>query len=335
MGLELSIVVPCYNSAATLGAQFEALARQRVRGEWEIVVVDDGSTDDTVAVIDQWRSRLPLVLVSNPTGPSSPARARNLGVQSSRGEFVLFCDADDVVGVGWAEAMQHALEEHDFVSARIEEDRLNDAAALYARGRHPEGLLYWPGGAFLPYAGSGTLGVRRALHDAVHGFDESFDHRGEDLDYCWRIQEHASIVIQQVPDAILHYRYRSGYRAILRQARFYGACEVYTYAKWSPHLPIPPHQWRSGLWAWLRVLADVRFVRDRSAFGRWIWQVGHLTGHAEASARTGVLVLVVSSTLSRRPFSTRFPRRRITASHAKHADDRVFTERRDSQPPSS
>ena len=130
-----SVVVPARNAAATIGDQLEALARQKVRGDWEIVVVDDGSTDGTRQVIDGFTGRLPIVVVPLPKGPSSAGRARNAGVEAARGEVILFCDADDIVDDGWFEAMQDALDDHDFVAARWDEQKLNDADAFAAAGR--------------------------------------------------------------------------------------------------------------------------------------------------------------------------------------------------------
>ena len=165
----------------------------------------------------------------------------------------------------------------------------------------PDGPITWWDGSFLPYTAGCVLGVRRRVHDAVGGFDESFVRLGEDFDYCWRVQLETGEVLHPVPDAIVHYRFHAGLRRMFRQARNYGASNVYVYAKWRERLTIPSNQWRAGLWAWVHVLADLRRVRSRGRFGRWVWELGNLAGYAEASARLRVLVVCPNPELARPP----------------------------------
>ena len=140
---------------------------------------------------------------------------------------------------------------------RWNEERLNGPTEIAAYGKLPPGLIYYSD-SFLPLAASGTLAVRRSLHEAVGGFDESFVRGGEDEDYCWRIQQLTGGSLQLVPDAILHYRYRTDLRAMFLQARDFGAAEVYAYVKWREYLEPLPRQWPGALWAWLRVLSARR-----------------------------------------------------------------------------
>jgi glycosyltransferase involved in cell wall biosynthesis len=59
----LSVVIPCYNSAATIGDQLTALAAQRTRYSWEVLIADNGSRDDTVAVVKRFRDRIPALRI--------------------------------------------------------------------------------------------------------------------------------------------------------------------------------------------------------------------------------------------------------------------------------
>jgi glycosyltransferase involved in cell wall biosynthesis len=297
----LSVVIPCRNAAETLGEQLEALTRQSFRASWEVVVVDDGSTDGTRAVASSFGERLALVVVDAGDGHHSPARARNVGVRAAHGERILFCDADDVVDDGWGSALERALDEHGFVCARRDLQRLNSALVIESNRDVPDGPIRWWGDEFLEYTAGCVLGVRRGVHEAIGGFDESFRGLGEDFDYCWRVQLETGESLFLVPEAVVHYRLRVGLRPAFRQARNYGAANVSVYAKWRDDLSVPASQWRAGFWAWVHVLADLRRVRTRGRFGRWVWELGLLVGYAEASRRMGVLLLCPSPELARPP----------------------------------
>jgi len=90
----VSIVIPTYNGANHLPRALDSVVAQTFQ-DWEIVVVDDGSTDATPAVAARYRSRLGarLIYLHQPNGGSSSAR--NLGIDRCRGRFVAFLDADD------------------------------------------------------------------------------------------------------------------------------------------------------------------------------------------------------------------------------------------------
>jgi GT2 family glycosyltransferase len=143
--------------------------------------------------------------------------------------------------------------------------------------------------------------VRRGVHEAIGGFDESFLGLGEDFDYCWRVQLETGESLFAVPEAVVHYRLRVGLGPAFRQARNYGAANVSVYAKWRDDLSVPASQWKAGFWAWVHVLADLRRARTRGRFGRWVWELGLLVGYAEASWRRGVLLLCPSPELARPP----------------------------------
>ena len=88
------MVVPAYRCADQLRASLPALrANNWPRDDWELIVVDDGSTDDTTAVATALADRVVRV----PDGPRGPGFARNLGANEARGDILLFVDADVVV----------------------------------------------------------------------------------------------------------------------------------------------------------------------------------------------------------------------------------------------
>ncbi|MFM9059145.1 MAG: glycosyltransferase [Planctomycetaceae bacterium] len=91
---ELSVVIPTRDRAALLDESLASLAAQTATGRFEVVVVSDGSTDETSAVCDRWVARLPLTVVESPA--AGIAVAKNLGLDVTAAPLVLFFDDDDI-----------------------------------------------------------------------------------------------------------------------------------------------------------------------------------------------------------------------------------------------
>jgi glycosyltransferase involved in cell wall biosynthesis len=91
----ISVVLPTYNRAQFLDDAFESLCRQTC-GDWELIVVDDGSTDDTAAVVERWRPRLGHRFAYVRQDNRGAYGARNSGLDRAGGDFVAFFDSDDL-----------------------------------------------------------------------------------------------------------------------------------------------------------------------------------------------------------------------------------------------
>ncbi len=88
----LSVVIPTYNRAKTLPRVLASIARQTVLPN-EVIVVDDGSTDDTLEVLEGWKSSLPLKIIHQENLGASAAR--NAGIRAAAGDVIAFIDSDD------------------------------------------------------------------------------------------------------------------------------------------------------------------------------------------------------------------------------------------------
>lgn len=92
---EISVIVPCYNLADYLPEALDSIATQTFQ-DWECIIVNDGSTDSTGEVAARYAASDPrFKFVETPNG--GVIKARNLGVKSSTGKYLLFLDADDIL----------------------------------------------------------------------------------------------------------------------------------------------------------------------------------------------------------------------------------------------
>lgn len=89
-----SVVIPTYQIGKKIIPTLDSLVQQTYKN-FEVIISDDGSTDDTVAVVKSYSHLFPLTILQNPNW-GGPARPRNLGIHAAKGEFIAFLDHDDI-----------------------------------------------------------------------------------------------------------------------------------------------------------------------------------------------------------------------------------------------
>ncbi len=200
----VSVIIPAYNAERYLGAALASVQGQTI-AEWEVVVVDDGSTDGTALVAEGYLTDLRFRLVRQANG--GPSAARNAGLAEAAGDYAALLDADDVWRPGYLAQMLKALQAApDAPAAACGWQYLDshgqplpqqvvishDAAARLGE------TLAWEN----PLIPSGLV-VRMAAARACGEFDCAL--RGvEDWDYVWRLARQGTFA--WVPEALVLYR---------------------------------------------------------------------------------------------------------------------------------
>ncbi|WP_411122411.1 glycosyltransferase family 2 protein [Streptomyces sp. x-19] len=210
--VDVSVIIPAYNARATLEACLLSLTHQRPQGNgsFEVLVIDDGSTDGTGPMVDSFASRLDLRYVHEPRTPASGrARARNIGLALATGSLVVTLDADQVVGPdflaehvrahGTADDLlvvgrRHQLGEGTFDLACLARGFSLGALPEVVRGDEREPVFAALGGELSDlrtawhYLWTCNASVRRDRLAAVGGFDEEFHGWGlEDAELGYRL----------------------------------------------------------------------------------------------------------------------------------------------------
>lgn len=281
------MVCACLNSASTLAVQLDSLATQDFDRPWEVIVVDDGSTDGTPTLARSYADRLPdlRVLLSDPPHHSQAA-ALNSGARAARGRSILMLDGDDEVAPGYLRAMAAALDEHEVVGARLDDKALNPAWARVRTPMQVHELTIL--NDYLPVVVGAALGIRRDVLLEVGGFDESGGPLN-DMDLSWRLQ-HAGYRPVLVPDAVLRYRYRTGLRETVRQKRNGAIGDVYLARTYRAH-GAPRRGVRTTLGGWRQVLTAILTVHDRRSAMLAADLLGGALGRIQGSWRYRYLYL--------------------------------------------
>jgi len=222
----VSVIIPVFNGAATIGQQLAALDTQIDAPPFEVIVVDNASTDDTAAIVRATvLHRAPLRLVSATERGAS--FARNVGAAHARSELLMFCDADDVVSAHW---IDHGY--RNFAATRLWSGWVVPAAAaLFDAGveavrdvlderdgapwHAPQPRTDTP----FPMLQGGNFGITRSLFLELGGFDQSLPSSFEDLDLGYRARRRG-IEVAFAKDTRLAYRLRAqGAEIAVRQVR--------------------------------------------------------------------------------------------------------------------
>jgi glycosyltransferase involved in cell wall biosynthesis len=218
----ISVVIPAYNAAATLPEQLQALATQQYEDDWEVVIVDNGSTDGTADLARRYCQRFKAWTVIDGGPQRGHSAPRNAGANAARGDLLAFCDADDVVAPGWLQAMADAACHYDLVGGLLDAGPLNDdQTRSWHRAWPRDRLRSW----LLPYAVSANIAIWADVLRDLDGWSAGYEAGGEDVELSWRAQL-AGYRLGFAPDAVVYYRYRSGVWQTARQSYGIGVhCE--------------------------------------------------------------------------------------------------------------
>lgn len=194
-----SIVIPLYNDADTIRSCLDALLKQSILSRLEIIVVDDGSTDDGPALVTQY----PVVLIRQPN--AGPAAARNTGARAARGEILLFLDADCVATPRWAEQMLAAFETNQIVAAMGGiESATHELLPQLIQTEIEERYTRLSHSPFIDFFASVAVAIRRQMFLDVGGFREDFRY-SEDCELAYRIHQQGGKMVFVQADRVLHH----------------------------------------------------------------------------------------------------------------------------------
>jgi GT2 family glycosyltransferase len=217
---QVSVVVPAYNAEASLGACLESLARVDYPG-YEVIVVDDGSTDRTAKIA----RTAGVKLLSQPHQGLSAAR--NAGLAAARGEIVAFIDADAAADRDWLYHLVETMRRRGAAAASGPNfppvpASLIGAAIAAAPGQPRE--VRASDDCLAQLCGC-NMAVDKAAAESLGGFDPLFTAAGDDVDFSWRLLKTGAIIAHAAGAVVVHDR-RGSVLAYLAQQSGYGAGEA-------------------------------------------------------------------------------------------------------------
>ena len=259
----ISVVVCTYNGARTIRDCFEGL-RRLAYPDYEVIVVDDGSTDETAAIARQYDCR--LIRTEN----RGLASARNTGLNAATGEIVAYLDDDAYPDPHWLTylAARFLSTSHAAVGGPNLAPP-GDGPIAECVARAPGGpvhvLLTDSEAEHIPGC---NMAFRKACLEAIGGFDPQFRSAGDDVDACWRLQESGSTLGFSAAAMVWHHR-RNSVRTYWKQQIGYGRAEAMLERKWPEKYNGPGHvRWSGRIYGSVLTCA-LRWRRARVYHGVW------------------------------------------------------------------
>lgn len=223
--MKLSVIIACYNAEKTLGEQLDALCSQKWDLPWEVILVNNRCTDNSIQIAKTYQQKLQNFRILDALERQGQPYALNAGIMAAKGESFILCDADDVAGKDYVKILGSALQVHDFVASSIDMKKLNPFWGHLKDFSHQNTEL--PKLRFYPYVchgGGCSLGFTRNVVDRIGFFSEDFPYL-HDTDFCIRAQL-AGYNLKFVPEAVTHYRLRDSYKGIFKQRKGWNSYRV-------------------------------------------------------------------------------------------------------------
>ena len=215
--IEVSVIVPFFNAAWCIEDQLRALSKQDFTGLWEIILVNNNSTDASLEIIEKLRSEIKIPLrVELASEKQGAAYAYNKGVEYSNAKYLAFCDADDRVNQSWLTNLYQAHKEGAFVSG---------SCKVWAGQKKESKAPLWNSASTAhlcgpPVALSGNLFLSREDWNKNGGFNDAFL-TAEDCEFSWRFILNGGTIIP-CETAYIEYRQRPTIKKTIKQYVRYG-----------------------------------------------------------------------------------------------------------------
>ena len=231
-----SIIIPSYNRQDEIKELLDSLEHQDLsKNEFEIIIADDGSTDGTEQLVNDYKQKSSLCILLLKQDHQGPGAARNLGMENASGQIFIFVDSDCTAPANWLVKIKKTFEKDPTTEAfGGPDDAGKDFTPLLKAINYSMTSFLSTGGIrggkkrrlskFYPR--SFNMGLRRELYNKIGGFG-SLRH-GQDIEFSNRIIKSGARVVY-IPDAVVYHKRRTSLRKFFRQVYNWGVARINLY----------------------------------------------------------------------------------------------------------
>ena len=225
--MRFSILIPVYNRPQEVDELLESLCHQTTK-DFEVIVVEDGSTEKCDKVCEKYADRLPIHYYFKPN--SGPGPSRNYGAEHSQGEWLIILDSDVIVPEDYLENIEKELDREP-CDAFGGPDRAHPSFTPIQKAINYSMTSFFTTGGIRGgkkkmdkfYPRSFNLGIKKSVFEALGGFAPM--RYGEDIDLSTRIFQ-GSYSCRLFPEAFVYHKRRVKFSAFFRQVKHSGEARV-------------------------------------------------------------------------------------------------------------
>lgn len=231
--MKISFIVPVYNRPGETEELLESMTQQSVSGEFEVIIVEDGSSEKSEDIVNRYADKLEIKYFFKDN--SGPGPSRNYGCERASGDYMIFLDSDVVLPEGYYKAVIEAVNEH-------KPDNFGGPDRAHKNFSRLQKAINFSMTSFLTTGGirgggekmekfhprSFNMGISRAVYEKTGGFSEM--RFGEDVDLSIRIAE-AGFKSMLVKDAYVYHKRRTNLRQFFKQVYNSGIARINLYKR--------------------------------------------------------------------------------------------------------
>ncbi|MEK7196076.1 MAG: glycosyltransferase [Nitrospirota bacterium] len=210
----VSVVIPAYNAEKTIAACLDSLMKQDYSGDYEVLVVDDGSADSTPDIVSGYE-RVRLIKQAN----AGPAAARNKGAAAAKGEIILFTDSDCVPEGNWITEMVSPFKDNrDVVGVKGRyKTKQKEATARFVQFEYEDKYRYMQKDKYIDFIDTYSAGFKREIFLEMRGYDTEFPVAcAEDVELSFRLSKKGYKMIFN-PNAVVYHIHPARLKDYLRK----------------------------------------------------------------------------------------------------------------------
>lgn len=223
----VSIVIPCFNEEKYIGQCIDSIRNQHYDSGFEVIAVDNSSTDDTVRII------IDKGAILENAKKRGPAAAKNKGIEKAKGDIIVFIDADCVAHPDWLKRIVEPFQ--NLTTGCVAGEIIpNDPKTMIEKFLCSKKHLFQSvniSHPFLPFAATANAAYKREIFEKNGFFDENL-FIGEDADMSWRMQLFTNYKLTYIPDATVFHPHESRPKELFRQKRRHAYGSVMLYKKY-------------------------------------------------------------------------------------------------------